>query len=132
MHIKNFDKWNNVKKITNKKEDEIYYKEREIWWVSVGVNVGFEIDGKNNLFERPVLILKKVNKNQFIGVPLSSKEKKGYFYNKIRNEENDSRGTSNLSQVRCFSSRRLLRKLSTCSKEDFYKLKISLVNYISK
>ncbi len=132
MYVKEFDNWNENKKGVDLKSGEVFFKEREIWWTSLGVNVGFEIDGKNNLFERPVLILKKVNKNQFIGVPLSSKQKNGYFFTRIKSEDNRVRGTSNFSRVRCFSSKRLLRKFSTCSKEDFISLKMVLINYLSK
>lgn len=132
MYIKEFDDWNENKKEVNSKSGEIFFKEREIWLTSLGVNIGFEIDGKNNLFERPVLILKKVNKNQFTWVPLSSKQKEGYFFTDIKSEDNKVRGTSNFSQVRCFSSKRLLRKFSTCSAEDFLSLKMVLINYISK
>ena len=40
-------------------QERPYFKEREIWWVNLGVNVGFEQDGKGDNFERPILILKK-------------------------------------------------------------------------
>ena len=33
--------------------------EGEIWWVRLGVNVGYEIDGKSSDFSRPVIIIKK-------------------------------------------------------------------------
>jgi mRNA interferase MazF len=49
------------------------FKERDIWWVSIGVNVGFEEDGKHEKFLRPVLILKKFNKELFLGIPNSDK-----------------------------------------------------------
>ena len=32
-------------------------KEGEVWWCSVGENVGVEINGKHSLFLRPVLVL---------------------------------------------------------------------------
>jgi hypothetical protein len=60
MHQKDFDGWNNVKKkVDTHNTSSLYFKEREIWWASTGVNIGSESDGKNELFERPVLILKK-------------------------------------------------------------------------
>jgi hypothetical protein len=63
--MKDFDKWNSVKKIYSKKErteTEVYFKEREIWWCSAGINIGDEQNGKNFFFERPIIILKKFNK----------------------------------------------------------------------
>ena len=47
FHQKKFDLWNIKKKEINKKEKEIQFREREIWWISIGVNIGFEQDGKN-------------------------------------------------------------------------------------
>ena len=86
MHKKNFNEWNEKKKeihnnISKKDilDKKVYFKDREVWWVSIGINIGFEIDGKNHDFERPVLIIKKINKNQFWGLPLTSKDKEGFF-----------------------------------------------------
>ncbi len=43
MHIKYFDEWNNVKKkLHYSKHNPPLFKERDIWWVSVGTNIGFE------------------------------------------------------------------------------------------
>src|SRR3977135_3027575 len=36
------------------------FQEREIWWRSVGVNVGHEMDGKNQFYNLPVLIVRKL------------------------------------------------------------------------
>lgn len=37
----------------------VKFNEREVWWCAIGVNVGYEIDGKGKDFARPVLVLKK-------------------------------------------------------------------------
>ena len=41
---KDFDKWNEKKKTIDQKEisDQTFFNEREIWWGSLGLNVGFE------------------------------------------------------------------------------------------
>ena len=41
---KNFDTWNIKKKHVNRGESRLY-TEREIWWCSLGVNIGSEQDG---------------------------------------------------------------------------------------
>ena len=41
-------------------EKNVYFREKEVWWAALGKNVGFEVDGKHELFERPVLIVKKI------------------------------------------------------------------------
>lgn len=53
----------------------------------MGVNIGYEEDGKNEKFERPVLILKKFNQYLILVVPLSSKIKNNkYYFEKIKNK----------------------------------------------
>lgn len=51
---KDFDGWNIKKKEINSKfHKPPMFKERDIWWISVGINVGFEEDGKHeNLSDR--------------------------------------------------------------------------------
>ena len=58
--MKNFDQWNELKKHINHRRSNFFVKERQIWYVHLGHNVGFEEDGKGGDFKRPVLILKKV------------------------------------------------------------------------
>jgi hypothetical protein len=36
-----------------------FYHKREIWWCSLGVNVGFEQDGTGTNYDRPVLVICK-------------------------------------------------------------------------
>ncbi len=73
--LKDFVSWIQQKIDINFKPNVLPFREREIWWCSIGVNVGVEIDGKGYGFARPVLIIKKFNKHQFWGIPLTSKDK---------------------------------------------------------
>ncbi len=57
--MKNLENWHILKNELNKKEHSIFVNEREICYTSIGENIGFEQNGKNELFERPVLVLKK-------------------------------------------------------------------------
>ena len=63
---KDFDKWNLEKKSIHSNQEFPFYNEREIWWCSLGVNVGFEQDGTGQKFDRPVLVIKGFNKNTFL------------------------------------------------------------------
>ena len=72
-----FDKWNELKKIIEKKENFLKFRERDIWFIHLGKNIGSEQNGKGNEFLRPVLVLKKFSKRYFLGVPLSSQKKQG-------------------------------------------------------
>ncbi len=118
---KDFDVWNDKKKSLHKTPEALYFHEREIWWVSLGVNIGFEEDGKNEYFTRPVLILKKFSKNVFVGIPLSTTKKEGRYYFKFCFLENES--TALLSQIRLFDTRRLKDKMGKLEGVVFQKIR---------
>jgi mRNA interferase MazF len=81
------------------------FRESEIWWCSIGENIGSEINGKSGLFSRPVLIFKKLSANTFLGIPMSSQDRKGTWYVPITLGQNKS--VVILSQVRVFDYKRL-------------------------
>jgi len=120
--MKNFDQWNYKKKFLNKKEKYILPKKREIWWSSIGLNIGNEEDGKNNNFERPILIFKVFNNMIFIGIPITSINKKNqkFYFPVICNSKECF---LILSQIRLFSTKRLLRKIGRISSNEFLEMK---------
>jgi mRNA interferase MazF len=75
-----FDKWNEVKKETNTDNVLVGFKERDIFNVKIGKNVGFEQNGKGKDFVRPVLIYKKLSKDMFLGIPLTKTQREGSFF----------------------------------------------------
>ncbi len=90
-YLKDFVNWIQYKIFLNTKQKYPKFKEGEIWWTSFGVNVGIETDGKNDKFNRPVLVVKKFNGKQFWAVPITSKFKdESIFYYKIRLKTKDS------------------------------------------
>jgi mRNA interferase MazF len=121
MNNKNYDEWNTLKKKINYIYNKPYHpKIREIWWVNLGLNIGSEIYGKGFQYLRPVLVI-KINSNNFIGLPLSSKIKRSK--NKITIFTVDSKYHSViLSQVRVFDNKRLLGKKYILSKKKFKKI----------
>lgn len=70
--MKNFDTWNDLKKTIHHNGSSFYVGEREIWYVHLGINIGFEEDGKGADFKRPVLVLKKIG-NMFSVLPMTTK-----------------------------------------------------------
>jgi len=112
---KDFDAWNGRKKECDKNEINIYFYEREIWWSAIGVNVGFEQDGKGEQFSRPILIIRKFSKNVFLGVPLTTTKREGKYYHSF--PFLDTTSTAILSQVRLFDSKRLLVKMGKVSEK---------------
>ena len=103
-------------------QDDLYFREKEIWWASLGSNLGHEEDGKNKKFERPILILKKFNKHLILIVPLTSRVKennKYYFKFNLNNRVS----SVIISQIRIISSKRLIRRIDNLSNGSFYKIK---------
>jgi len=128
-HVKDFTKWCTKKKKIDKRDvdiEKIMFQEKEIWWCATGVNIGFEQDGKNSNFERPVLIYKKFNKNIFLGIPLTSQDVDVSlpFYVKLFGAKVES--VAILSQIRLFDSKRLLRHIETIDESLFAKIKKAL------
>src|ERR1035437_8517372 len=103
---KEFDIWNIQKKEIQKIDhSSINFSEREVWWCSLGKNIGDEEDGKHSLFERPVLILRKFSKHTAIVLPLTTKGKRNLpFYHQLKPENHSF---VILSQVRLVSTKRL-------------------------
>ncbi len=125
---KDFDVWNSLKKDLNKKEKLPTFKQREIWWCNVGLNIGHEEDGKNKDFTRPVLILKKFNNHIFFGIPLTTQIKEKHYYHLIHFKEKDQ--CIMISQLRLFDSRRLLNKMGDLSPKQFNEVRNILKNLI--
>ena len=73
--MKDFDTWNVHKKRIDSSNKLRYFHTREVWWTYLGINVGYEQDGKNGDFVRPIVILRKFNKQIFLGIPLTTKSK---------------------------------------------------------
>jgi mRNA-degrading endonuclease toxin of MazEF toxin-antitoxin module len=126
--MKNFDEWNNIKKDTDLYEINKNFSEREIWFIKMGLNVGYEQDGKGEEYLRPVLVLKKFNKNIFLGIPLTKIEKDLPFYHTFQFKGENS--TAILSQVRLFDTKRLKFRYGKVSDSDFGMIKEKLIELI--
>ena len=80
MKTADFDNWNELKKDINFKGENKFYQPRDIWWCSMGINIGTESDGKGEGYRRPVIVIKGFNKESFLGVALTSKKRNGNYY----------------------------------------------------
>ena len=82
--MKTFDNWNEVKK-KQEKNSRVFCKQREVWWMAMGQNIGDEENGKGDLFERPILVVRQFNTNLFWGCAMSTKIKENNrYYLKIK------------------------------------------------
>ena len=127
---KDFDGWNNLKKkIDDKNSNElknIFCREREIWFCSIGLNIGSEQNGRNESFERHVLIFKKVSAETFLVLPLTSNKKSGSWYFELK--EKDS--SVIIPQIRLLDVRRLNRKIRTLPVDEFDDIKKRVKEYL--
>ena len=128
---KHFDEWNSVKKETDTLKAPIY-KEREVYYIRMGHNIGHEQNGKGDEFVRPVIVLKRLSREMFIGIPLSSQIKSGNFYHTVTFSKNgvDTINNAIIAQIRLFSARRLLNKIGMIHKDDFDQLKKSVADLL--
>ena len=118
---KDFDKWNEKKKRLDSLESSFDFHEREVWWCSIGVNVGSEQHSTSEDFGRPVLIIRRFSPNVFWGIPLTTKVNAKVPFRAriiIDSVSNDVL----IQQLRAFDRRRLLRKVTMVSEEDFKKV----------
>ena len=77
---KDFQEWHKEKKDMDGNKVRPFFHEREVWFTSIGINVGFEQDGRGEKFLRPVVILKKFNNEVLWCIPLTKNQKKGKYY----------------------------------------------------
>ncbi|MEN9621895.1 MAG: hypothetical protein RLZZ67_329 [Candidatus Parcubacteria bacterium] len=121
---KDFDEWNKQKKVLERKQDKFLFKEGEIWWCAIGLNVGNESCGKGTTFRRPILVIKKLSSSQCIGIPLSTQRKVGSWFTSIFIQ--DRIQYILLYQIRMFSVYRFQRRITVLEQGDFLRVKQKL------
>ena len=121
---KDFDAWNTKKKDLEIREKDFLFHTGEIWWCSVGLNLATESCGKGGDYQRPVLVLNKLSKTNFIGIPLSTQEKTGTWFLDI--SVHGEKRYALLYQIRMFSTKRFQRRLATLDDVDFNRVKEKL------
>lgn len=114
--IKRFDDWIGVKADLHYAGIFRNIKEGEVWWCSIGENVGVEINGKQEFFLRPVLVLRKLSRFGFMGVPLTSQLHQGSWY--VPFEFKGKQQNAVLVQARVLSVYRLKRKMGIVPNSD--------------
>ena len=125
--IEKFNNWN-VKKQEihfSERTNDVYFKERQIWWCSVGQNIGSESYGKGEDFRRPILIYKKLSADLCVALPMTSREKKdGSWF--IDVTFGGQKAWVLLYQIRVFNKKRFQRKIGELDGKDFLRVKQKL------
>ncbi len=119
--MKDFDSWNLKKKEIEEKGENKYYHARDIWWCKLGLNIGKEQDGKDDDFQRPVLVIRGISKNICAIVPLTtSKEEHKYRISVDKVDGKDAKAI--ISQIRILDNKRFIEKIGVLNKEKFTKI----------
>ncbi len=130
---KDFDRWNIKKKrIEDASPTHAFAASRRwVWMCALGVNVGFEEDGSMAQFERPVLIVAKINNQMYWVVPLSSKQRAFDFcYNFT--DPNGHAVSALVAQMRLISAKRLQRRMYKMPAKEFDTIVDRLRGYLKK
>lgn len=127
--LKIFVSWTKLKVKIHLSDNKAYPKVREIWWVSLGQNIGVEVNGKNETFERLVVVIKVFNNLGMLVAPISSKKKEDKYFVQFTNN-NGEKNIINMSQIRSISSKRFLRKVGELDAESFEKLRKIYLSFV--
>lgn len=115
---KDFNNWTEIKKKLHETEVARLYHAREVWWCSLGVNVGFEQDGDGAEYQRPVLILKGLSKNTCLVIPLTTSTHKHPMRISLGTIDGKE-ASAIISQMRVIDTKRLEEKVGFINKEIF-------------
>ncbi len=108
--MKNFDNWNIQKKEIDGNDQEKLYRPRQVWWCSLGVNVGFEQDGTGTEYQRPILVLRGFSKHVCLVVPLTTSLKKNPYHISAGIIDG-KQAFAIISQVRLIDTKRLIKQM---------------------
>lgn len=126
---KNFESWHQLKTQLDSIENAPLFHECEVWWCSIGMNIGYELYGKDDKFVRPILILRKYSHYTFFGLPLTSKQKpdrKAYYPLAFQKGQ----GSLILDQGRTFDCRRLVKRMGKISDSKVIAIREALREFI--
>lgn len=126
-YVKFIQEWCKLKILLWSKKSKVIFKQRDIWWCSLGINLGEEMFGKGEKFTRPVLVFRKFTSNSFLGLPITKQEKKGNWYVEITIHR--EKRFIMLNQARILDKRRLTNRIGVLDDKDFQKVKDSFLKF---
>ena len=126
---KDFSYWHKKKDFLHNEKKRPFFHEGEVWFCSLGMNIGFEQDGRGESFLRPMIVVKKFNQETFWGLPLTKNQKKGLYYFSFT--LNSEISTAILSQIRLTDGKRLNYKIGNISNNDFIEMKKRLAQLLA-
>lgn len=125
--VKRFLEWIRLKeKLHGNTYRPPHITEGDIWWVSIGENIGRELNGKSDLFSRPVLVFKKLSRETFLGLPTTTQDRQGSWYVELHQAGRVMNVI--LSQARVFDVKRLSTRIGRIDDTDAKKVKTGFRN----
>ncbi len=122
MPLKRFLEWITLKaELHYQNQKPPHVSEGDIWWASLGENIGREINGKDGLFARPVLIYKKLSHDYYFVIPFTSRNHVGYWF--VPYSYRGKEMTVSLHQARSIDHRRISNKFGEMDIENFIRIK---------
>ncbi len=121
-------RWHKVKDDLIKDNSKVFFHEREIWWSSIGKNVGFEQNGKGEEFTRPVAVIKRLSLDTCLIVPLTTSKKRKNLFSLGHQFNNVEESYAMVEQIRLIDAKRLRKKIGVLDTETFTRL----VDFIKK
>jgi mRNA interferase MazF len=118
---KDFDTWNNKKKLIHSESANPPYLERDIWWCSIGINIGYEEDGDGNDSERPAVIIRGFSKELCWVVPLTTSKKKNRYYLSVGIVD-EKEAQAMITQMKPLDTKRFINRIGLMDWDNFDKL----------
>ncbi len=124
-----FQKWMPVKERVDSRKmpENLYIHVGQVWWVSWGKNVGFEQDGKSELFTRPVVVIKVLSRSTFLVAPLTTSKQE----HKFRVAVSDFGGEESkaiISQIRVIDIKRFQKKIGKVDAKSLKAIKKATID----
>jgi mRNA-degrading endonuclease toxin of MazEF toxin-antitoxin module len=130
QNLKEYIYWIYKKIKLNERVRSVQINEKEIYWCSLGENIGDEENGKGNDFRRPVMVFKKFNNSICWAIPMTTKNKDNKYYVKV--SLNSTIQSAMISQMRLLDTRRFDEKIGFINQEDFNSVKKSIIYLINE
>ncbi len=128
---KDFTRWHLLKNTIHGEKERPYIHERDIWFCSLGLNVGYEQDGRGKNLLRPVVVVKKFNQELCWSVPLTKTTKENHPYFLTFSFDGATKSSAILSQIRLIDAKRMHYKIGMMPLRDFKEMKKRLLQFLA-
>lgn len=126
---KDFDSWHSEKKKIHSDGENKLYKRRDIWWCSLGLNIGNEQDGTGDHIGRPVIVLRGFSRQVCLIVPLTTSTTSNEYRIKAGIVAG-KKASAIISQIRLIDTKRFVNKIGVIDEATFETIRKAVRNLI--